>query len=601
MTFLFRLFVLVTATIIPGFAAQEKSDAREQPTHAVVIPTSELKAGMTGDVWTVFRGTEPEPFKVEITGVIQNALGPGKSMILCELTDPRVQNMGAVAGMSGSPLYIDGRFAGALSYQVQRFETVRFAGFTPAEDLLEVLAIAQTHLSDRPSSAEVMPVGLSPRSSVPTPDEEPRSISRSPFSPMSPVFTFGGLSPQVAALVSEPMFALGINTNSLGGSYSGGATDSTGDFTLGPGQAVGAALAVGDITLVGTGTVSQVDGNRVLAFGHPMLGLGTVEVPMTSAEIVAILPSNLSSFKIANAGQIIGTVRQDRLSAIYGEIGPGPDLLPVTVKTPHRTLNFSTVRHARLTPMITATGLAQAVLGSNDAGLSQGFRVTTEVEFPDGSDLTVNELYAGTEGFKAGLASLVQNLSTWLQNPVEEVFPDHVTFSVEPLDENPTMSLDNVQLSHQFAAVGTEVVVTLGLRDFQGQPFRQQISIPIAQDWLGRKLEVIIGNGTVLDTLTGRQRSFAVNQIRQFDAYLNAIRAERRTDGLYISVVALTDLFVDQTTSTPELPDSFSRIARQADAARFSEKRTREMLWETHLLPDRLVPGMIRKPLEISD
>ncbi len=360
-------------------------------------------------------------------------------------------------------------------------------------------------------------------------------------------------------------------------------------------------MAVGDITLVGTGTVSQVEGNRVLAFGHPMLGLGTVEVPMTSAEIVAILPSNLSSFKIANAGEVIGTVRQDRLSAIYGEIGPGPTMIPITVNTPQRTLNFSTVRHPRLTPMIAATGLTQAVLGSNDAGLTQGFRVKTDVSFPDGSDLKINELYAGTEGFKAGLSSLVQSLSTWLQNPVEELFPDHITFSVEPLTVNPTMSLDNVQLSHQTATIGHAVVATLGLRDFQGQPFRTLVEIPIATDWLGRQVEVIIADGAALDALSGQQRSYAVSQIRQFDAYLDAIRRERRKDGLYLAVVTLADVFTDQTATTPELPDSFSRIARQADGARFTEKRTREVLWETHILPDRLVPGLVRKPLQISD
>src|SRR6188768_1330561 len=111
------------------------SSFAQQPVNAPIIPLSELKPGQRGEVWTVFRGTQPEPFTVEVTGVVQNALGPGKSLILCELTDPRVQKMGAVAGMSGSPLYIDGKLAGALSYQVQRFETVRHAGFTPAADL----------------------------------------------------------------------------------------------------------------------------------------------------------------------------------------------------------------------------------------------------------------------------------------------------------------------------------------------------------------------------------------------------------------------------------------------------------------------------------
>src|SRR5213593_3857397 len=109
-----------------------------QPADAPIIPLDDLKPGQQGEVWTVFRGTEPEPFTVEVTGVLRNALGPGKSLILCQLTDPRVQQMGAVAGMSGSPLYIDGKLAGALSYQIQRFETVRFAGFTPAADLSEV-------------------------------------------------------------------------------------------------------------------------------------------------------------------------------------------------------------------------------------------------------------------------------------------------------------------------------------------------------------------------------------------------------------------------------------------------------------------------------
>ena len=120
--------------------------------------------------------------------------------------------------------------------------------------------------------------------------------------------------------------------------------------------------------MAGTGTVSQVDGTRVLAFGHPLLGLGEVEMPMTAAEIVTILPSNMSSVKISNTGAVIGTVRQDRLSAIYGELGEGPVMIPVTVHTPYRTLEFSTVRHPQITPMITAMGLSQAVLGSNDSG-----------------------------------------------------------------------------------------------------------------------------------------------------------------------------------------------------------------------------------------
>src|ERR1043165_4113237 len=115
-----RRFICLLAV---GVCALARALPASQPADAPIIPLDDLQPGQRGEVWTVFRGTEPEPFTVEVTGVVRNALGPGKSLILCQLTDPRVQMMGAVAGMSGSPLYIDGKLAGALSYQIQRFET----------------------------------------------------------------------------------------------------------------------------------------------------------------------------------------------------------------------------------------------------------------------------------------------------------------------------------------------------------------------------------------------------------------------------------------------------------------------------------------------
>jgi hypothetical protein len=575
-----------------------------QPIGAPSMPLAELKPGMKGEVWTVFAGTEPEPFEVEVTGVIRNALGPGKSMILCKLTDDRVQNMGAVAGMSGSPLYIDGRLVGALSYQVQRFETVRYAGFTPIDDLLEVQRIALDATSRPVPGGSTLPASVSAphAGDAASSSTEARMAAGGSLTPLSPMFSFGGLSPSVSALFSDHFSALGINTSGLGGSSASGGLPVATELTqLRPGQAVAAALAVGDITLAGTGTVSQVDGNRILAFGHPMMGLGTVEVPMATADIITILPSNLSSFKISNTGHVIGTIRQDRLSAIYGEIGPTPDLVPVTVRTPQRTLNFSTVRHPRLTPMVAAAGLAQAVLGSNDAGLTEGFRVAIDATFPGGETLNTSQLYAGPQGFKSGLESFVQRLSVWLQNPVEEVFPSNVTFTVEPLPANPTASLDNVQVSRREIAAGQTLTVTLALRDFQSAPLREVIQIPISRSWAGKQLQVIIAPGEVLDEMTGGQRRYSVSQIRDFSAYLAALQAERRGDGLYVAVVESTEAFLDQTAATLQLPGSLERIARTADSARFQRRSVQEPLWEGHVLSGRLVPGIVRRPLVVTD
>ena len=225
------------------------ADAR--PADGPPMPLAEVASGDRGEVWTVFQGTTPEPFTVEVAGIIRNALGPGKSLILCRLTDPRVQAMGAVAGMSGSPLYIRGRLAGALSYQVQRFETVRYAGFTPVADLEEVAL--------RMSELPLIPIPLEGSESTAA---APRSASADLglLQPVTPVFTVSGLAPAVAERFAPELRALGLATTTLGGSTTGTDTPAPSQpASLSPGDAVAVALAVGDITIAGTGTVSSLN------------------------------------------------------------------------------------------------------------------------------------------------------------------------------------------------------------------------------------------------------------------------------------------------------------------------------------------------------
>ncbi|GAB1487736.1 SpoIVB peptidase S55 domain-containing protein [Opitutaceae bacterium] len=591
-----RLFAFVPLVI--GLVIAAAAGTNAQPVGAPTMALDELRAGMKGQVWTVFQGTTPEPFEVEVAGIVRNALGPGKSLILCQLTDPRVQLMGAVAGMSGSPLYIDGKLAGALSYQVQRFETVRYAGFTPVDDLLEVRRIAMNS-GGRVGPGETTPVSA-PAGSEPL--AQTRASGGDSFQPLTPVFTLGGVAPTVAAAFSHQLQALGLSAANLGGSGTDPSTPApASDGTLRPGEAVAAALAIGDITLAGTGTVSQVEGTRVLAFGHPMLGLGAVDVPMASAEIVAILPSNQSSMKISNTGPVIGTVRQDRLSAIYGELGPGPTMVPVTVTTPTRTLRFSTVRHHRLTPTIATLGLTQAVLGSNDAGLTEGFRVGSRVVFPDGREITHSAFFAGPQGFNAGLDGFIRRLTTWVQNPVEEVFPSQIFFEVEPLGGNPTGSLDIIQVSRRTARPGERVDVTLTMRDYQGRPVREIVSVDIPAAWTGKQLDVIIASGEELDRLEGVPDSYSVASIRTIDAYLDAIQRERRSDGLYVAVVERSAAFVDQTKATLDLPGSLERIARGSDENRFQKRDVQTALWQQHVFPGKLLPAIVRRPLAVIE
>jgi len=567
--------------------------ASAQPVNAPKMALGDLKPGMMGEVWTVFRGTKAESFAVEVTGVVRNALGPGKSLILCQLTDDRVQNMGAVAGMSGSPLYVEGKLAGALSYQVQKFETVRYAGFTPIEDLLEVGV-----QSERSAAL------LQRNTNGPHPVQA--GSAREGLSPLSPVFAFGGVAPVVVDWLAPQFSALGLQVTGLGGQMSPSSSEAAGTAKLKAGDAVAVAVAAGDITLAATGTVSYVDGDRVIAFGHPMMGLGTVSLPMARAEIVTILPSSQSSLKVANTGAIIGTIDQDRLSAVAGHMGPIPEMIPIEISIERagivtRTLNFTAARHPQLTPLAVGAGAAQAVLGSNEAGFTNGAYLQAEFFFAGEPSVTTTTLLSGSQGVAQGLSTFTSDVGALLQNPYAAVFPVEIKMTVSPLEHNPLTTLEYVQLSREKIAPGETLSVTIGWRDFQGTPGREVIAIPVEADWVGRKLEVLVGNGPAIDQMTGRPMMIGAAQLRGFSAYLDFVRQARRPDGLVIAVVESTQLFLDQTQETRDLPHSLSRIAQRADQTRYQVRKAVVPLWESQTLPSRLVPGFSRQSFTVAD
>jgi hypothetical protein len=335
-----------------------------------------------------------------------------------------------------------------------------------------------------------------------------------------------------------------------------------------------------------------------------MLSLGDVELPMCSAEIVTIIPSALESIKIANTGPIIGTITQDRLSAVSGTLGRVPAMIDVTVQVKSaqpRELHFRVARQAQLSPSIIASGVSQAIMGSNDAGLNRGFRINTDVAYAGEALMTNHALYAGPQAFAAGVGEFVKGLSQDLQNPYEKTFPQRVQFTVEALDENPAVTLNLFQLSRRSAKVGDVVQAQLGWRDYQGGEHTTTVDIPIPPDWAGRNLEVVLAPGPVLDQLSGHPAQIAPSQLRSFEAYLAAMKELRPSDGLYLAVVESAAIFTDQTAGVPELPGSLARPAVAADEARFQTRTALFPLWESHVLAGKLAPVALRRPLKITD
>jgi hypothetical protein len=501
--------------------------------------------------------------------------------------------MGAVAGMSGSPLYIRGRLAGALSYQVQRFETVRYAGFTPVADLEEVAL--------RLSESPLVPIPL--QLGEPT-DARTRSVrdGDAVLQPLRPVFTLSGIAPSVAEQFAPQLRALGLTTTALGGSVAGtDANRPASAVALSPGDAVAVALAVGDITIAGTGTVSRVDGRRITAFGHPMLGIGDVALPLCASEIVAILPSNLNSMKVSNTGPIIGTLLQDRLSAVAGELGPGPELIPVMVETAQRSLRFSVARHPQLAPLATAMGVTQAVQGTNDAGFAEGFRILTRVDFPGHQPLEMAMLYPGPQGFATGLDEFLQKLNACLQNPFERTFPRSVHIRIERLRQRPWAYLDQIQPSSTRPRAGDTLRVLLSGRDHQGGVLEESVSLSIPAAWMGRALELVVLNGRDLDRATGQAASLSANDVRSFASYLDGLRSFRRPDGLYVAIIERASALLDQNDRLVGAPGSIERITQANLDTRYGRQDVATPLWEQHVMPDRLISTQVRRPFSVSE
>jgi len=334
------LFVLSVLLCLPAYPATPKPAGN-------IMPLSQVRAGMRGVAYTVFQGTEPEPMEVEILGVQKNVTGPKGDLILVRLHGSKPEYTGVVAGMSGSPVYVDGKLIGALSYRIGDFSKEPIGSVTPIGQMMEI--------SDLDSSAGSEPVSLAPSQT-----SQPGFASRT-FSPgiggriLQPIDTplvFNGFSEETLRQFAPQLGAAGITPVMGAGSMS----DEKQPEPLVPGSAVSMVLVRGDMDIAATCTVTYADADRLLACGHPVLQFGAIDVPMNKARVMATLASPLNSFKIVNTTEPAGAFVQDRHSGILGRFGRSPEMIPVTL-TVHgspqpKTFHYEVLNNARLTPVV---------------------------------------------------------------------------------------------------------------------------------------------------------------------------------------------------------------------------------------------------------
>jgi hypothetical protein len=310
------------------------------------MPIDEVRAGMVGDGTSVFEGTTRERFKAHIIGVLENVIGPRRSLILARLEGGPLAKTGVIAGMSGSPVYVDGRLIGAVSYSLGAFPKEPIAGITPIDEMTDMAAPGAPRLAaarvsfEFPLSHDGMAESLRRAFESTAFALQPDGVREVSGSGMAQWST--GLRP-----IATPLAVAGLDRAALhvlstffrdtgfvpvaAATAGGTAPPNTSSEPLQAGDAVGVSLVSGDLALGATGTVTLVDGNDVYAFGHPFYNLGPTAFPMTRAWVHTVLPSMATSVKLASLGEVLGTIQQDRATAIAGTLGPAPALIPLQI------------------------------------------------------------------------------------------------------------------------------------------------------------------------------------------------------------------------------------------------------------------------------
>lgn len=403
----FALSLFFTASIVSAPSAQAAEPE-------AIYPVANVRVGQKAYGLTVFQGEKVEKFDLELLGVLHNYLGPKRDLVVARLTDARLEKAGVVAGMSGSPIYVEGKLLGALGYSLGNFGKEGICGITPI-DAMRSVEHASLHAS---SSSAVSENGAPSRTSQSSGASQSQDIpqttatfaatydfkdiaqsnieQRGTFSvtPLLTPLTVSGVESAIFHHFEERFKALGF-VAAPGGAGGNASLSKTrkGQEPLVPGSAVAAQLVRGDLSIAATGTVTTVDKQRaVLAFGHPFMNLGHVKLPMARAQIITIVPSLMLSYKLSETLDEVGMLTEDRSSAIFGVLGEKSNMLPVEItlqdaQMRERKYRFEVVRDERLTPEMVQLVIANSLTREADSGTLSTIHLTGEIKLKDGQSV----------------------------------------------------------------------------------------------------------------------------------------------------------------------------------------------------------------------
>jgi hypothetical protein len=545
---IFLFFPLVT------FA--QKSDSAPSvaaPNHPT-IPVSQIHAGMRGVAYTVFEGVKPESMDVEVLGVLHNVNGPKGDVILVRLHGQKVEYTGVVAGMSGSPVYLDGKLAGALAFRIGEFSKEPIAGVTPIADMLEINALDQSPAEDsvavKPALNNVAGKTSTPGDSalpaVMQPDSmqsDSAAASVSGFAnylkPIETPLVFNGFSEEAIQLFSGQLGAAGIVPVMGAGSVS----DDKQPEPLEAGSAVSAVLVRGDMNIEATCSVTYVDSQRLLACGHPLLQFGSVDLPMNKAQVLATLASPLNAFKIVNTTEPVGTFVQDRHTGIMGVFDKKPDMIPVTLSihssTGVKQFHYEVLNNAKLTPVALMVTVFNALHGVNEFGEEITYRLNGNIGVKGFPDVTMKNMFSPSEGAQPAAMqaamSLGERFGSIYDNPYTAAAVQGVNLDFDLVRERRWARLESARTDVTEARPGQEITLETVLAPYRGERIVQQIPVKIPTSASKGTLRILVCDGDTLDHVGRANAAFG----RKLDlaSTIALLNKEHSNNRVYVSLL----------------------------------------------------------------
>ncbi|MBS1853523.1 MAG: SpoIVB peptidase S55 [Acidobacteria bacterium] len=464
------------------------------------IAVSEIRAGMKGVAYTVFQGTKPEAMDVEVLGVLKNNNGPKGDVILVRLGGAKAEYTGVVAGMSGSPVYFDGRLAGALAFRIGEFSKEPIAGVTPIAEMLEINALDRS-LPPAPVEAQAAPIQPSKTSGPGTPGQVASFANL--LKPIDAPLVFSGFSEDSIRQFAPRFASAGIVPVMGAGSVS----DAKQPEPIEPGSAVSAVLVRGDMNIAATCTVTYMDATHLLACGHPLLQFGRVDLPMTKAEVVATLPSPLNAFKIVNATEPIGAFVQDRHTGIMGEFGKEPDMIPVTLNIhggpTDKQIRYEVLNNPRLSPVAMMATIYNALHGVNEYGEETTYRMRGRIDVKGYPEVLIQNMFTPNDGNQpaAMLAalSLGDRFGRIYDNPYNAPDIRGVQLDFDLVRERRWARLEGARTDVTEARPGDEITIETVLRPYRGDAMVQQIPVHVPTSTSKGVLRILVSDGETLD------------------------------------------------------------------------------------------------------